>query len=424
MNPEKRYLVDTNQTAWQLAAIQLAGWMSLPILVTSLVILQQNSFLGAALTLLVGNAILWFIRLGMVAMSRESRQSSLDVAHAYLGKLGGYFIAALFLISTLTWFITQTDAASSALTSLITIRENPSIDQFAQISVFLGLICSLLCMDGVVMLKRLATFCLPLLIVSFLAILFSLPFQKLLNNGNATSLSGLTLVLSTNLGVSSDLPTFFRHSKSWSEAMKGLFVVQIVSLILSLLGLMIGSIFLEGLQMNKSLILAPEHAVLRYSLVVFILLSVVCANVANVYSASVGWELLAPRSLVGRKEYLILGLGLTIIFILVSNVTSLEFLLEASDGGLVNLCITLVMAYVISRLAKNAPNPREKWIYFTAWFIATCVNACQFGGLFLQNLSPFGVGLSLVLLITGLGLGVTKHVPALLKWLFTGLKKR
>ncbi len=69
---------------------------------------------------------------------------------------------------------------------------------------------------------------------------------------------------------------------------------------------------------------------LDFSLIVFVFLSVICANVANVYSASVGWEVLAPSALVGRKEYLILGLGLTVIFIFVSNLFSVELLLNSS----------------------------------------------------------------------------------------------
>ncbi len=52
-------LPDSHQSVWQLAAIQMAGWTSLPILATSIAVLQKNSFLGAALTIFVGNTILW-----------------------------------------------------------------------------------------------------------------------------------------------------------------------------------------------------------------------------------------------------------------------------------------------------------------------------------------------------------------------------
>src|SRR3990167_8123493 len=141
------HLNDTNQSVWDLASIQLAGWTSLPILVSSLLILEKNSVSGALLTIVVGNAILWFIRLGIIAMSHNNRLSTLDISKKYLGSLGGYFIASLLLISTLAWFITQTTAASKTLNYLVSIEENKLIDQFTQISVFLGILSAFLCMN-------------------------------------------------------------------------------------------------------------------------------------------------------------------------------------------------------------------------------------------------------------------------------------
>ena len=182
-------LTDTEQPYWQLAVIQLVGWTSLPIIATSILILQTNSFLGAAITIVVGNAILWFIRFGIIAMSYEGRKSTLDLSQEYLGRTGGYFIAILLLISTFAWFIGQTTAASNTMTHLLTIHENPQIDPFIQVSVLLGLTSTLLCMEGMVLLRWLSTISFPILLITFIFILFALPYNPQ-QNTNPLSLSG------------------------------------------------------------------------------------------------------------------------------------------------------------------------------------------------------------------------------------------
>ncbi len=392
-------LPDTEQSVWQLAAIQLSGWTSLPILATSVLILQENSFYGAILTIIVGNAILWFIRLAIILMSYKKRQSTLDISRDYLGNTGSYFIGALCIISTLAWFIAQTTAASSTLTHLISIQESPNIDKFTQMSVLLGVISTLLCMEGIVVLRKLSTLVFPILLIVFFVAFFALPLSLPKYDNVSLSLSGLTLVLGTSLGITSDFPTFFRHSRSLQTSISALTVIQLVSLALALCSLYFGSIITSTFEVNGAAVLGSSNDMLRFSLIALVFLSVICANVANVYSASVGWEVIAPKALVGRKEYLILGLGLTTIFILVSNVFSVNLLLESSDSSLVNLCIILTIGYLISRLTKRPPSPLEQRTYFFAWLISTVINTLQFSGIISEKFSPLTIGISAILLV-------------------------
>lgn len=411
-HPQLEELPDRHQSAWQLAAIQLSGWTSLPILATSILILQKNSFLGSVLTIIVGNAILWFIRFGIIAMSYEKRQSTLDISREYLGEWGKYFIAILLLVSTLAWFIAQTDTASSAITHLLTIHESADIDQFTQISVFLGIVSTLFCMGGIVLLRKLSTFSFPILILVFFVILFALPIGIPASGKHQISLAGLTLVLATNLGITSDLPTFFRHSRSWPTAVIALTIIQLISLLLGLASLYLGSIIQNGFEINQQAIESSGNFILKYSLVAFIFFSVICANVANVYSASVGWELVAPKALVGRKEFFILGLGLTTIFILVSDLFSLDYLLNTSDSSLVNLCIVLILGYVISTQQKRLPDLFEQVTYFAAWLFSSVVNIGQFSNIFLPEFSPFlvsSVSITCLIFVSLLGKRIFKH---------------
>jgi purine-cytosine permease-like protein len=388
-------IADPHQTFWQLTAIQLAGWTSLPTLATSILILQSNSFLGSALTILVGNAILWFIRLGIITMSYKKRYSTLDLAKEYLGKFGSYCVALSLLVSTFAWFMTQTTSASSNLTKIFNIHENPDIDQFAQFSILLGLTSTLLCLQGISLLRRLSVISLPILVLLILILFYFLPSFPY-NNGNQLSLSGLSLILSTNLGLSADLPTFFRHSKSWNDSLKALTITQIATIFLAILGLYLGSIITGLLEVNNLLINHETKLILKISLSAFIFISAICSNVANVYSASVGWEIIAPKALIGRQEYLIMGLSLTAIFILFSNSLSPLFLLTASDYALVNLSLIFILVYIINR--DKHLSLKQKTIYFFGWFLASSLNVVQSLEIFLTSISEVALSLVTILL--------------------------
>jgi purine-cytosine permease-like protein len=377
-NRPKIFLSDTNQSWWDLFAIQSVGCMGIPTLASSILVLQQNSFLGAVLTVIVGNAIMWFIRFGILSMSHENRQSTLDISKIFLGDFGAYAVSFLLLVSTFSWFVAQTSIGGEALTHLVSIHEMAEINQFSQISVFLGVLSTILCLGGMRLLRKLSVFSLPILVGAFLVILVTIPDWSLKSNFHGVSLSGLSVFLATNLGISSDLPTFFRHSRTWKTAVYALTSIQIMNIAFGIFGLLLGVLVVNGFEINSEYINSHNNYLLRFSLIVFILVSVICSNVANVYSSSVGWEILAPSALVGRKEYLVIGLGLTILFVLVSNLFNNSSLLRLSEFVMINLCVIFVIGYLISRKLGKLPDPWLQVTYFSAWAIASGVNIIQF----------------------------------------------
>jgi hypothetical protein len=319
-----------------------------------------------------------------------------------MGNFGSYFIAILLLLSTFAWYVAQTTIGGNNLTKLIQLHENSQINQFVQMSVLLGIISAFLCMEGIVLLRKLSVFCFPFLAITFFIVLFTLPERAPRPEVEALSLSGLSLFLATNLGLSSDLPTFFRHGQSWTASIKALTIIQILNIAFGILGLYFGALVLNGLEINEHIALSNTNHWLRYSLIVFIFLSVICSNVANVYSASVGWEIVAPSALVGRKEYLILGLGLTILFILISNLFSINFLLITSDCSLVNLCMTLTIAFAIRKRLKKPPTPHLQITYFIAWLLSSILNIFQF--YHESFFSPLALSFTTIVLVIGISL--------------------
>ncbi len=396
--PHHSKLPDLHQSWWQLAAIQLTGFTSLPILIGSILIIQNSNFKSAIITLALANVILWAIRLVIILMSVEGRKSALDITHDYFGTFGSFFIAVLLLASTLVWFIIQTTLASNALNYLIPIEKSVQINRFMQIGVLIGILSTLLCMNGIKVIKWASIISLPILLIAFIAIIFVSHPEIPTRTQTGISISGLPIILGTSLGITIDMPTFFRHSRSKKDSLHALTTIQLISFAVGLGGIFFGSIIEPwiGLQTSNTLILNDFW--LKNSLIIFIFFSVICANISNVYSSSVGWELIAPV-LAGKKEYLILGLGLTIFFIIIANVFSLELLSNITDSALVNLSFVFVFAYLKYLIVKSYPSNVEKFVYFSAWLFSTTINVLQFFNVILQKISSLIIGCSSVLLI-------------------------
>lgn len=407
------HLRDTKQTVWDLSVIQLTGIISLPVLTTSTIIIHLSNFTSALVSIFIGNFFLFFIRFWIARLSFSDRQSTLDISKKLFGKLGSYFVAILLLLSTLSWYIVQTTFASNTLNYLIPINESLNINQFIQVSVFLGLISTFLCMEGIILLKWLSRIAFPILIFALLFIIYTIPKPHFSLDFSSISLLGIPLILSTNLGVTAELPTFFRHSANWQTSVRALIVIQIISLILGIAGIYIGAVInpWDGLNATTDIVVSINS--LRFFVIIFVFVSAICANVANVYSASVGWEVVVPM-IPERREYLILGLGLTILFILTTNLISLNFMLSATDTSLVNLALILILGYFVFVLSKHPPSVFEKLIYFFSWLISSTINFFQINEMLLIKYSTLTVS-TIIIAIFGCMILIHNYLNSIAK---------
>jgi len=391
-------LPDLKQSWWQLGAIQLTGVTSLPILIGSILLINNSNFISAILTLILANILLWIIRLLIINMSFVGRKSAIDISRDYFGTFGSYFIAVLLLVSTLAWFVMQTTLASNALSYLIPIEKNLGINRFMQIGVLIGIFSTLFCMNGIKIIKWVSVISLPLILLALIGILFGSDTALPQKTTNGISISGLPLILTTSLGITIDIPTFFRHSRSKKDSVNAITFIQILSFFIGLGGIFLGSVIEPWFGINTNNNLVTSGFLLKGSLIVFIFVSAICANISNVYSSSVGWEIIAPI-LAGIKEYLILGLGLSISFILVANFVSMELLANLTDYSLVNLSFVLILAYLWYLIVKRRPNNLEKIIYFIAWVFSTTINVLQLFYVILPKTAPLLVGFIIVTLM-------------------------
>lgn len=368
------HLVDKNQSFWDLATIQLTGLTSLPLLATSVLIIKTNTILSSILTLILSNLILWLFRYIIILMSHKNRKNTIEIIQDYLGDIGKYVSSVVVLAATLAWFCGQTTIGINAIISLFQLENKLTTNLFIQGSIIMGIISTFFCTGGIIWLKRLSLICFPIMVVALFIVFFLVPHDMKTGTATGISIPGLMLSLGSSLGVTVDLPTFFRHSRSKKESLKALGIIQIFSLILSIIALYLGSIILPWEGLNEISFLTDGNHFLSISLFLLIFLSVICANVSNVYAGSVGWEVWAPKSLVGKQEYLLIGLGLTAIFIFFANMIPLSLLLEKTDSALVNICIVLIIGYLICLFTRTKPNLLDKYIYFLAWLVSVTYN--------------------------------------------------
>ncbi len=406
-------LPDLKQSWWQLAAIQLTGITSLPILTASILIINNSNFISAFLTLILANIFLWIIRLLIINMSFQGRKSAIDLSRDYFGTFGTYLIGILLLLSTLAWFVMQNTLASNGLSALILIEENLGINRFIQIGVLIGILSTFFCMNGIKVIKWVSVISLPILFITIIGIFLGSDPALPRKANNIISISGLPIILTTSLGITVDIPTFFRHSKSKKESTIAISMIQVLSFCIGLAGIFLGSVIEPWLGINTSNNQIIDNILLRSSLIIFIFISAICANITNVYSSSVAWELIAPI-FAGIKEYLILGLGLTISFILIANIFSMEILADLTDYSLVNLCFVLIFGYLWYLFIKRPPNSSEKTLYFVTWLLATTINILQILDIILLKTSPLLIGFILVFCIIA--------IIAPLMWLFERIK--
>jgi len=399
---------DIHQSWWQLSFIQLSGFVSLPVLAGSVLILQNSNLASAILTLIVGNILLWLIRLGIVAMSCEGRKSTLDIAREYLGPFGALWIAILVLASAAEWFVVGTTMASNALCRLIHIDEG-SVNQFIQIGVLIGIMSMLFCINGMKVLRYTATICFPILVIAFIGGICSDGFSIPQSTHDGISLSGLPIFLATNLGVTADFPTFFRHSQSLRSSFIALTAIQVISFCIGLGALFFGSTILPWLGMSDISALPDESLTTRSLLIILIFLSVICANICSIYSASVGWELVAPI-FAGVKEYLILGLGMTIVFVLVADIFSLNTLGALFGCFLVNLSLVFVLAFLLRHYLHHDPKPYEQTTYQIAWLSASLLNTLQFFQVFAPQSPSLLAAFATIVLVIALSFSLHRLI--------------
>ncbi len=391
---------DTTHNFWHTTSILTSGAASFPILFYSYQLVQLYGWANALITLIIGNILLWLIGLGIISMGYRQRKNTLENARDYTGPVGGYLVGILLVLSTVAWFVWELNIATESVLKLVPLDQTDYMARFVQVGVLLGVLSTVFAMEGIVALRWLTFICFPLIIVAFIIASVLSPSIATPPNPGFT-LAGLPLVIAANLAVTVDYPTFFRHSRTRLQSLISLTGIQIFKFLIAIFGVAIGG----TLAPTSSLVFEGDFIGpmdLRIVLIALIILTYFCVNVANIYSASVGWEVIAPI-LAGRKEYLILGLGLTTIFVLVTRILSMDALIISTDAALSSLGVVLIVAFLLRLWSKQTPNRVDYINYLIAWLAGTTVGTLGDLEVFSTPIPTFLLSAASTILLLSLG---------------------
>lgn len=388
--------ITQKQSAFSLSAIQVTGAISLPVLNSSIQLSHQFGF-GASLgILLISTLLVWLLSYAIISMTAKTTKNTLENTRDYLGPAGAYLGAFTLLTSTIAWFILQTNAATLIVLRIVPIANYYHVNTFLQIGVGLGVLSTVACMEGINGLRRVATVALPIILAAFLGFLFLIHRSTdPVAIAKQFSIASLTLALAISLSAAVDYPTFFRHSRSKQDSIRAITLIQSITFLLGVGGLYLGKYIELSAHISGWGAVFTNQEIVQILFLIIIVLSCLCVNMVNVYSASIAWEMIVPI-FAGRKEYTILGLGLTSAFVLITNLLPMHLMMEITEIILSNLCLVLVFGYLGKLWNHEAVRKLDKILYCLGWIVGSAI--ALYGGIQKEDRFP--------ILITGFSLSV------------------
>jgi purine-cytosine permease-like protein len=381
---------DHSQRWWHLSSIQLAGGIiSVPLIALGAEVLFSNGIVDALLSIIVGNAIIFFLSLCIVLMSFKERLNAIENATLIVGKKGGRILALLVLITMIGWLARQLFAGAEVL------QVSPFFSKFS-IGSLIGGIASLVTLFGIKGLKNLCIFLIIPLLLLFFLILMNVEAKAAdyeIVIPNKFNLAGTSLIVSSLVASIVDFPTFFRHSKSKRDSIISLLVIFVTTIVIQSMGVFLFHIFLVDKMFIKDLIF---HDVFYSHLIsMFLILSMTTSAAWNVYAASVGWESLFPV-FKDRTEYAVIGLTATLLFSAVQVNHMLVFVTDVCDTLISGIAGVLVFDFVRKKIFSPKEHAFEIPYNNLSWWFGGCAGLLTYFNVFLTSSYS-----SFVSLITG-----------------------
>ena len=385
------------QSALTLTAVQVAGATSLPVLHAAVHLYHQYGFLIAFFVLLLVNILTWCAALGIVSMTAGTTKNTLENARDTIGFFGGYLVALILIFSTIAWFVLQTNLATEIIRTLFSYHDFDHINTFIQIGVGLGILSTLVSMEGIIGLRWTTLISFPLILLSFILLLSFLPAKPMHLMENPASYLGLVISLGASLSIAVDYPTFFQFSRSKRSSLVAISAIQVITFLIGVGGLFLGRYVGNTSDFAGWQSLLSGPMAFRVCFFILVLLSCLCVNAVNIFSASIGWEVVVPI-LAGRKEYTILGLGLTSAFVLMTQLLPMHYLRIITEISLSSLCLVLIVGYLSRLSIRGHLKVWDQWVYFFAWLFGTI---CSLVALQFKNIPYFVLGFAVTFILSG-----------------------
>ncbi|MFW9875569.1 MAG: hypothetical protein ACFFG0_20900 [Candidatus Thorarchaeota archaeon] len=333
----------------QLASVQLGGVICLPIFFVGYMLAKNYGLTSAILAIIIGNLILLLMACTVVFFSAEHRKSTAQYAVDLFGSKGKCLFTGIIVLSMIAWFAIQLNILALSLQSLLK-------NSLFSSNLLIGLLITLVGTKGVRALTMLASISMPVLIFTIGYAIFQVSDSNIIVSNDTVVFSGISMIIATAIAAIIDLPTFFRTTKGKKDSI--IAVCILFGIALPLIEGVGVYLFMhnQGENFVEILMGASSSHMWKGWIALFLLLAGWTTNSANLYSASVSFEVIASK----------LSMPLRVIFIgitgtLISCFNILDNMAIVLDGmGIILGSIGAIM--IIHFISKGAVNRNMNFI--------------------------------------------------------------
>ena len=363
------------QQNWiQLATIQIAGAICLPILMIGEQIGRSYEFLHAITAIIIGNILLCILAIITAFMAFRFKQYTICNAQNFFGPSGTKLLGLSMIMSLMGWFAIQLNVISLSIEKTIFLTSN-TMPPIIIINLVVGVALIITARFGIAFIKKIATLCMPFFIVVIVIALIKTIQNPLSQTMSANSSYGaISLVIASAIMAVIDLPTYYRFSKTKKDSFISLIVLFVITIpMLEIIGVYIGihnngNNILDALTQNQSLFF-------QLIILLFLILSGCTTNNMNLYSAATTLDYLAPKINVSTRTLFLGCIGTALsCFNMLDN---LEPILNALGILLSSMGSVMIINFLMNTSQRNKHKQ-----YFTkniiAWIIGCMIGFLTF----------------------------------------------
>lgn len=339
-----------------LLLIQAGGVICLPVFIIGHALAKTYGIYSALLAIFFGNVLLLMMGVVSASSSALHRKSTAECAIDVFGSKGKELFAGAMVFSMIGWFAIQLNIMTSSFEGLQ--------DYGIIFNILLGCIITIIGIRGMSSLNALATLSMPFLLMTIGYALYSVNGSPMILQNEELTLSGMSLVLACGIAAVIDLPTFFRLATTRQDGI--IAACLLFGLVLPLVEGVGLYLFMhsQGEHLLQVLVLPNSGMLWKGWVITFLILAGWTTNNANLYSATVSLETLAPR-LSEKSRTLLIGFTGTIL----SCFNLLDHLILVLD--LIGIVLGSMGAIMMFHFAfKQLKNEKENIIAWTVGFLS------------------------------------------------------